>query len=68
MLKMALYFVLGGAYGVALSFATSYNESVAVPFVIQIEWIKYCVKNGIYRQSNFDLIQKEVSANNKFFQ
>lgn len=42
---------------------TDYNESVVFPFVIQIEWIKYCLKNNVYKRA--DLVLSQVEIDNK---
>ena len=48
-----------------ISTITAYNESVVVPFVYQVEWIKYCLKNNIYKYKHPDLVLNQGDTENK---
>lgn len=42
---------------------SAYNKSAIIPFVIQIEWIRYCLKNDIYKHP--DLVLNQGDTENK---
>lgn len=55
---------IGGAIAVFdLISISAYNKSAVIPFVIQIEWIRYCLKNDIYKRA--DLVLNQGGYENK---